>query len=259
MPITPAGQRLDVDVLWIDSKEADAPLIVFLHEGLGSLAIWDDFPLRLCQATGCRGLVYSRYGYGRSTPRPAHADWPCDYMAREAQEILPVLLAALGIDSRRDKLILFGHSDGGTIALQYAGAYPTSPAGIIVLAPHAFTEEIGRARIVQLQQAYAEGPLRDKLACLHEDPDAVFWSWSRLWLSPQFRAWNILAELPAISCPVLAIQGRQDQYGTLDQLDQIKRHVPQAELLVLDHCRHVPHQDQPQAVIAASAAFVASL
>lgn len=248
-----------LEFAWIAPERGDAPLIVFLHEGLGSLAIWEDWPQRLCDAAGCRGLVFSRYGYGHSSQRPPQHVWPSDYLTREARDNLPALFAALGIDPARDKPVLFGHSDGGTIALQYAASYPQAVAGVISVAAHVFIESIGRARICHLRTAWHTGGLREKLAHLHDNADGVFNGWTRLWLSPEFQAWNITAELGAISCPLLAVQGRQDQYGTLAQLDAIKRHVPQTELLILEACRHIPHLDQPQALLDGSLHFLHSL
>lgn len=250
---------IELEIQWIARERRDARLIVFLHEGLGSVAIWGDWPQRLCDATGCRGLVFSRYGYGHSTPRPANQDWPHDYLEYEAKIALPALFAALGIDPMRDQPILFGHSDGGTIALLFAAAFPNIPAAIVILAPHVFTEAVGRARILQLQKSYDNGALREKLAQLHDDPDGVFWGWSRLWVAPDYQPWNITALLSSIACPVLMVQGRQDQYGTLDQLEAIKEQVPHAHILVLEECRHVPHLEQPQALLAATAGFLQTI
>jgi pimeloyl-ACP methyl ester carboxylesterase len=248
----------ELEFRWIAPERNAAPLIIFLHEGLGSLAIWEDWPQRLCDAAGCRGLVYSRYGYGHSSQRPQQQDWPHDYLEREAREILPAFLQALGVDTAREKIILFGHSDGGTIALLYAAAFPQAVACVITLAAHVFTESIGHARISYLQSVWQTGGLREKLARLHADPDGVFHGWSKLWLAADFQSWNITSALATITCPVLTVQGRQDQYGTLVQLDAIKRQVPQAEILVLENCRHVPHQEQPQALLEACTRFLHS-
>lgn len=253
------GQTVQLELEWISSELTAAPLIIFLHEGLGSVHMWEDWPSRLCKATGCRGLVYSRYGYGRSSPRPSDQTWPVDYLEDEARAGLPALMKALNIDVVRDRPILFGHSDGGSIALLYAAAFPESLAGIIVVAPHVFAEEIGLTRIKYLQQAYTTGPLRDKLAGFHTDPDAVFWGWSNRWLAPDFRAWNITFLLAGISCPTLAVQGAQDQYGGMGHLYEIQRHVPECELVVLEDCRHVPHQEQPEALVKTVGRFLTGL
>lgn len=239
------GEVVELEVALIGSGPR---LIVFLHEGLGSLASWGDWPDVLCAATNCRGLVYSRYGYGHSSTRPAGAPWPHDYLDIEARTCLPALLHALGIDAVREPPVLFGHSDGATIALQYAAAFPGAAAAVIVLAPHLFVEPVARARIAQLRARWADGRLRARLAQLHADPDGVFMGWSGCWLDPAFAHWRISATLGSIACPALAIQGTLDQYGTLAQLHDLQRHVPQAELLVLEGCHHVPHEEQPDAV-----------
>jgi pimeloyl-ACP methyl ester carboxylesterase len=228
-----------------------ARLIVFLHEGLGSLAGWGNWPGTLCAATACRGLLFSRYGYGRSQRRPPHQEWPHDYLGIEAREHLPALLDALGIDAWREPPVLFGHSDGATIALQYAAAFPQSAAAIIVLAPHLFVEPIARARIEQLRNGWGDGPLRARLARLHDDPEGVFLGWSACWTAPAFQDWNVGDELAAIRCPTLAVQGTLDQFGSLVQLAELRRKVPRAELLVLDACRHVAHEERPEEVRAA--------
>jgi pimeloyl-ACP methyl ester carboxylesterase len=242
-------------------------LIVFLHEGLGSLAGWGDWPRTLCAASNCRGLVFSRYGYGRSQRRPRREDmqdapdqaWPFDYLGVEARGHLPALLTALGIDPAQAPPVLFGHSDGAAIALQYAAAFPQSAAAIIVLAPHLFVEPIARARIEQLRMGWRDGRLRARLARLHNDPEGVFTGWSGCWTAPAFQDWNISAELEAIRCPTLAVQGTLDQYGSLAQLAEIRRRVPQAELLVLDGCRHVAHEERPEEVCAAVIDFLSRL
>jgi pimeloyl-ACP methyl ester carboxylesterase len=232
---------------------AGARVIVFLHEGLGSRAGWGDWPRVLCAATGCRGLVYSRAGYGHATPRPAGEPWPSDYLGIEARLHLPALLRDYAIDPQ--DVILFGHSDGATIALEYAAAFPQT-AAVIVLAPHLFVEPVAVARIAAMRARWPDGRLRAKLAQLHDDPDGVFLGWSGCWLAPAFQSWHVT--VTAIRCPVLAIQGTLDQYGTLAQLDALQRQVPQTQTLVLDGCHHVPHEEQPDAVRAAVVAFLAA-
>ncbi|MDB5916721.1 MAG: alpha/beta hydrolase [Massilia sp.] len=244
--IHPAGGAITLEVESIGAARAGARRMVFLHEGLGSLARWGDWPRALCDAAGCRGLVFSRHGYGRSQTRPP--PWPSDYLDVEAHENLPALFKALGIDPVLERPILFGHSDGATIALQYAAAFPDAVEAIVVLAPHLFTEQVARERIEQLRRGWHDGRLRAWLAQWHMDADAVFQGWSGCWLSPQFERWNISASLAAIRCPVLAVQGALDQYGTLEQLAELRRKVPHAELLVLDACRHTPHEEQPETV-----------
>jgi len=244
---------------WIAPERRDAPLLVFLHEGLGSISMWKDWPQRACQAAGCRGLVFSRYGHGQSTPRQAGERRSVQYLHDEARDALPALLAALGVDTGRDRPVLFGHSDGGTIALLYAAMYPQAVAGIVVAAPHIFVEDITVANIAVARQAYLETDLPAKLGRHHIDADSAFWAWNDTWLSPPFRGWNIEASLPDIRCPVLAMQGVDDEYGTLEQIRGIRRGAPQTRVLEIPDCGHSPHKDQPQVVIAAVTGFVAGL
>ncbi|HKX43604.1 MAG TPA: alpha/beta hydrolase [Burkholderiaceae bacterium] len=243
---------LKLELAWVGPPAAAAtrPTIVFLHEGLGSVAMWKDFPARLCETLGLRGLVYSRYGYGRSTPKPPHECWAPDFMHRQAHEVLPALLAALRIE----RPVLFGHSDGGSIALLHAARFDA--AGVIALAPHLFVEDVAIASIEKARDAYATGDLRDRLAPYHDDPDSAFRGWNDAWLSPAFRAWNIEAEIAAIRCPVLAAQGEDDEYGTLAQIHAIERSLPKTRLLVIPKCGHSPHRDQPDALTAATQRFI---
>ena len=241
---------------WIGAHAPVLPLVVFLHEGLGSLSLWRDFPDRLCAAAGCRGLVYSRPGYGRSTPRIAEEAWGVDFLHRQAHEVLPTLLAALGIDAERDPPWLFGHSDGASIALLYAAAWPQSIAGAVLLAPHIVVEDLAVASIAQARQAYLQTDLRERLARHHDDPDSAFWGWNDIWLHPPFKQWSIEDEIATITCPLLAIQGLEDEYGTLEQIRGIARRLPQTRLLELRDCAHSPQRDQPDAVIAAATAFL---
>ena len=248
------GCAVRIEHEWIARERGHAPLVVFLHEGLGSLAMWKDFPQRLCDAAGCRGLVYSRPGYGRSTPRAAEEAWGLDFMHRQAHEVLPALLHALGLGG--EPVWLFGHSDGGSIALLYAARFVDQVAGAIVLAPHIVVEDLSVASIEQARVAYQDTDLRARLARYHDDPDSAFWGWNSIWLHPPFRDWSIEDEIAAIACPLLAVQGRDDEYGTLEQIRGIARRVPQTELLVLDDCGHSPQRDQPEALIAAATAFI---
>lgn len=250
--LTDAGAPLRIEYEWTGSAGADAPVMVFLHEGLGSVAMWRDFPQRLCDAAGVRGLVYSRPGYGRSTPRPPQQRWQPDFMHRQAREVLPALLAQLGVD----RPWLFGHSDGGSIALLHAAAFPDALRGAIVLAPHILVEEVSVASIEKARQAYLQTDLKQRLARYHDDPDSAFFGWNDIWLDPAFRHWSIEEEIAAIRCPLLAIQGMADEYGTLEQVRGIARRLPHARLLELPACGHSPHKDQPQAVIAAVREFV---
>ena len=252
------GRRVRIEHAWLRRERTGAPLVVFLHEGLGSVAMWRDFPARLCEAAGARGLVYSRPGYGRSTPRPHGEKWGVDFMHLQAREVLPALLTALGINAATDKPWLFGHSDGGSIALIHAALFPDRVAGVIVAAPHIFVEDISVTSIAKTREVYLTTDLRSKLARYHDDVDSAFWGWNDIWLDPAFRTWNIEALLPKISCPVLAIQGVDDEYGTMSQIDGIAKQLPQAHLLKLGNCGHSPHRDQADAVIDAVKTFVAS-
>lgn len=253
------GRPVRIEHRWIERERgAGAPLIVFLHEGLGSVAMWRDFPDRLCAALGCRGLVYSRPGYGRSTPRPPQERWDVDFMHRQAVEVLPALLDALGVDAVADKPVLFGHSDGASIALLYAARFPDRLRSAVVLAPHILVESISVASIDKARQAYRHGDLRERLSKYHDDPDSAFWGWNDAWLHPPFRHWSIEAELGAIRCPLLAVQGLDDEYGTLEQIHGIARRAPHTQLLELAACGHSPHRDQADRVLAATSTFIAA-
>jgi pimeloyl-ACP methyl ester carboxylesterase len=254
-----ATERLEV--LRISPERAGRTL-VFLHEGLGSVAAWRDFPRTLCDRLGAPGLVYSRRGYGQSSPLPAPRQ--SDYLHREAHEVLPALLAAFGIAAP----LLVGHSDGGSIALLYAAREtddPTTlPAAIAIMAPHVLVEEVTLQGIRAARIAWGvggpQGKLQSALADLHADATSAFFGWNDAWLAPEFAHWNIEREIERITCPVLAIQGEQDQYGTMDQLDRIARAVSgPCRLLKLDRCGHAPHRDQPEAVIDAIAQLYGEL
>jgi pimeloyl-ACP methyl ester carboxylesterase len=232
---------------------AERHCIVFLHEGLGSVAAWRDFPDQLCSACGLDGLVYSRPGYGRSTPRAAGEHWDARYLHRQAQDILPALLAALDICQPW----LFGHSDGASIALLHAAAFPAQIAGCIALAPHVFVETKGLDGIRRARRAYESGALREPLQRLHDDTDSAFYGWCNAWLAPGFRHWAIEADIATLRCPLLLVQGEDDGYGTLEQIDSIVRVVPHARRLVLANCGHIPQRDAPATVIRATAHFMA--
>lgn len=229
------------------------PTLLLLHEGLGCVAMWRHFPERLAAASGCRVLVWSRAGYGGSAPRPEPRG--TDYMHREALESLPAFIAALGIE----RPVLVGHSDGGSIALIFAGAFPDVPRAIAVMAPHEFVEEETLAGIRVAREAWATSDLPVKLGRYHPDVQRVFFDWNDTWLSPAFRDWNIEEYLPRIRCPVLALQGEDDEYATMRQIEVIAEQVPGTQLLKLADCGHSPHRDQEAAVLSALAAFVAAL
>lgn len=247
------NNTISIEYRWVGGPRPDGPLMVFLHEGLGSVSTWRDYPERLCEAGAYRGLVYSRYGYGRSTPR--REPFPPDYLDREAREGLPAFLQAVGAGA--EKPWLFGHSDGASIALLYAARFPDRIAGVIALAPHIFIEDITIAGLTEARAQYLTGDLKQRLARHHADPDSAFWGWSDTWLHPAARGWNIEYMLPAIRCPVLAIQGFEDDYATMAQLDRIKQFVPQTDLLKLAACGHAPHRDQARVVTMAVVDFIA--
>jgi len=235
------------------STSVSASPIVLLHEGLGSVALWRGFPAQLAQATGSEVIVYSRHGYGRSAPLTAPR--AVRYMHDEALTDLPAILDTL----RVEQPILLGHSDGGSIALIYAGAHPGAVRGIVTLAPHVRVEDISVTSIAAAKVTYETTDLRSRLARYHDDVDGVFWGWNRIWLDPAFRNWNIEEYLPAIDCPVLAIQGEQDEYGTMEQIERIAHGARSVELLKLAQCRHSPHREQPEQVLTCVTNWMARL
>ncbi len=251
-----AGQPVRIEHTWVGERNDHSPLIVFLHEGLGSVSMWRDFPERLCGAVKGRGLVYSRPGYGLSTPRDTDEHWSPDFMHRQAREVLPALLAALGVDAVASPPWLFGHSDGGSIALLYAAMFPGQLRGAIVVAPHILVEDLSITSIEQARVAYLQGDLRQRLARHHADVDSAFWGWNGIWLNPAFREWQITGALRDIRAPLLAVQGVDDEYGTLLQIRGIQAQLPHTQLLELAACGHSPHRDQPQLLIEAASVFI---
>jgi pimeloyl-ACP methyl ester carboxylesterase len=243
-----AGARLEVER--IDVGRARVAPIVMLHEGLGSVAMWKDFPHRVAHAANRDVVVYSRAGYGRSSA--ARLPRGVRYMHDEALVVLPGLLDALSIG----RPILFGHSDGGSIALIHAAAAHRPVAGLALMAAHVLVEDISIAGIAAAKIAWRTTDLRAKLARYHDDVDAAFTGWNDIWLDPAFRAWNIEDHVREVRCPVLAIQGEDDEYGTFDQVERIARLAPDVELVRLSDCRHCPHRDQPDAVLDALVRFV---
>lgn len=238
----------------IAAARRNAPTLVFLHEGLGCVGMWRDFPDRVAAATGCGALIYSRFGYGASDP--AALPRPLRYMHDEALVALPEILRAAAIGPH----VLIGHSDGGSIALIHAGGAATPDLkGVVTLAAHVFVEDISVTSIAVAREQWERGDLRARLARWHGDNvDCAFLGWNRAWLDPAFRAWNIEEFLPDIHVPVLVIQGEDDEYGTLDQIESIRKGCG-AEPLVLPECGHSPPRDQPDAVIAAIGRFLAPL
>jgi pimeloyl-ACP methyl ester carboxylesterase len=247
-----AGHTLAYE--WIEVGGTDRPVLVFLHEGLGSIRQWRDFPARVANATGCNALVYDRYGYGQSEvlvePRRS-----IRFMHEEALEALPQVLAALGIQAP----ILVGHSDGASIALIHAGA-GHAVRGLALMAPHVFVEPICTESIVEARRQFETTDLPQRLGRHHRDPRRTFYLWADVWLDPAFPGWNIEEYLPGVACPVLAIQGQDDQYGTMAQLEAIARQLRgPCTLVKLEACGHSPFRDQPSASQAAIARFVDGL
>jgi pimeloyl-ACP methyl ester carboxylesterase len=244
---TVGGRRLETAEWAGDGRRP----LVLLHEGLGSVGLWRDFPTALAAATGRRVVAFSRYGHGRSEP-PPHPRTPAFFHA-EALDVLPALLAQL----RLEEPILVGHSDGASIALIHAGHHPVT--GIALLAPHAFVEDVTVAEIRAARERYTDGDLRARMARHHDDVDAAFWGWCDVWLDPAFRDWNLEEDAARVTCPALLIQGRDDPYGTLAQIDRIEARVrgPVRRLVVLGG--HSPHLEASEEVLAALAAFAEGL
>ena len=231
-------------------EESGAEPIVLLHEGLGSVSMWRDFPSALATRTGRRVMAYSRFGHGRSdrSARPHTTD----FMHEEAA-LLPRVLDAAEID----RAVLFGHSDGGSIALIAAALSPARVAALILEAPHVFVEDLSVASIERTTATYETADLRARLARHHDDVDAAFRGWSDVWLNPEFRAWNLEEFLPRITCPTLLIQGEDDEYGTLRQVEAIQQQASgRVERLVLAKCGHSPHRDRPEDVLLAAESFL---
>ncbi|WP_077560626.1 alpha/beta hydrolase [Polaromonas sp. C04] len=259
------GVQLEVRQIEAAAGEQRRAPIVFLHEGLGSVAMWRDWPDQVCLATGRAGVVYSRRGYGRSDPVPdvrgASSEreglrvgrLQPDYMHREAWEVLPELLRVLQID----KPVLLGHSDGASIALLYASRYPVQAC--IVLAPHVIVEDISVRSIAQARTAYESGDLRERLARYHADVDCAFWQWNDIWLDEAFRSFDIRGDCQRIRAPVLAIQGVDDAYGTMQQIDQIRTTGEHCVLQKLEQCGHSPHRDQTALTTQLIADFLAPI
>ena len=253
---TASHGSLQIEYRWLNPTLRDAPIAVFLHEGLGSISMWKDWPQTLCDQLGVRGLVYSRPGYGRSTPRSHNAKWPVNFMSIQAHEILPEVLNALDVDmAERHRLWLIGHSDGASIALLYASEFPGALAGAVVIAPHVFVEDISIESITAAKVAYQITDLRAKLSRHHGDVDSAFYGWNDIWLNPAFRAWSIVDRLPAIRRPLLAIQAYDDHYGTMAQIESIAQHVPGTKLVQLERGGHSPHRDECETLTNAIVSF----
>lgn len=241
-----------IEYRWTSPDAAPGgPPLVFLHEGLGCVATWRRFPDAVARACGRRGLVYSRYGYGGSGP--AAVPRPVGYLHDEATHVLPALLHRLSTD----RPVLVGHSDGASIALLHAAAHPV--AALVLMAPHVFVEPETLAGIEAARESYREGGLARRLAGFHDDAETAFRSWTGVWLSEEFRTWNIEGALRHVRCPVLLIQGDGDQYGTVRQLEAIEAGVTgPVQRVLLPRCGHSPHLEQPAATRDAVADFLAT-
>jgi pimeloyl-ACP methyl ester carboxylesterase len=252
-PLIAGGKRLEYACY--GPPPAEAPTLVMLHEGLGCAALWRDIPRQIAEATGWGVVAFSRAGYGQSDP--ADLPRPLDYMTREAVEVLPQVLDAIGVR----RAVLMGHSDGATIAAIHAGSVSDHRIrGLILMAPHFFTEAMGLAEIARAGEAYLTGDLRARMAKYHRDPDNAFRGWNDSWLAPGFAAWNVAEVIDYIRVPVLAIQGRADPYGTLAQIDEIEtRSYAPVDTVILNDCGHAPHLDQPAQTLAAIGDFLARL
>ena len=255
LPI-PCRYRIDghwLEAASIEARDSTIPTIVMLHEGLGSVSHWKDFPRILAEATGAGVFLYSRYGHGGSDaleePRSV------SYMHHEAQVVLPEILQKAGIE----RPLLLGHSDGASIAILYAGMFPNSPVGLILEAPHVFVEDITVTSIAQARVLYQETDLPRRLGRYHSNVDSLFWGWNNIWLDPRFRDWNIESYLESIRCPVLVLQGAQDEYGTTKQIEAIQRRIPSTSAILLDDCKHAPHRDRCDATLSAIRCFLFAL
>ena len=242
--------RLRLEAAVFGPPPQAAPTIVLLHEGLGSAGLWRDFPARLAAATGFGALAYSRAGYGRSSPIALPR--PLDYMTREAVETLPRVLDAVGVE----RLVLVGHSDGGSIAAVYAGAFDDKRlSGLALIAPHFFAEAEGLRAIRAAERAFETGDLRARLEKHHADVEGAFYGWSRAWLDADFTRWSIADCIDGWRVPALVVQGDADPYGTLRQVEEIRRRAGSLETLILPGCKHAPQFERPAETLAAIAGF----
>jgi len=243
-----------VERTWIPAVRAGSPTLLFLHEGLGSLALWRDFPPALALATGFGALTYSRLGNGFSEPL-AHARTP-SYMHDEALVELPRLMD----EERVERAVLVGHSDGASIAILYAAHHPDRVAALVLEAPHVFVEDLSVRSIATIRTQYESSDLRERIARHHTNGDATFYGWNDIWLSPEFRDWNIEQETTRLRAPSFLIQGAADEYGTLAQIDAIAHRSPApVDRLILANCGHTPHRDRPQFVVSAIAGWLEAL
>jgi pimeloyl-ACP methyl ester carboxylesterase len=254
MPFASAAGR-SINYEWINQGASGKPALVFLHEGLGSIKQWRDFPRKVSAATGCPALVYDRYGYGQSDVLQ-EARRKIGFMHDEALAALPEFLKNVKVENP----ILVGHSDGASIALIHAGA-GHAVRGVVAMAPHVFIEPACLSSIEKAARAFETTDLAEKLGRYHRDARRTFYGWADVWLDAEFKWWDIREDyLPSVRCPVLAIQGRDDEYGTMQQLDDLKRQVGgPCQLLKLQACGHAPFKDQPDRVLVAIEDFVRTI
>jgi pimeloyl-ACP methyl ester carboxylesterase len=244
-----------IEIQWHLKGQKDHPVLIFLHEGLGCTRMWKDFPLKVSQNTGCPALIFSRFGYGNSDPCPLL--WKLNFMHKEAVRILPEIIKKLQIKN----YLLIGHSDGGSIGIIFAGSQYGKKLkglkGLITMAAHVFCEQITVDCIQQAKTNYKHHDFRQGLEKYHgSNTDNAFWGWNNVWLNPRFINWNIEKYLNRIKVPMLAIQGKDDQYGTQKQIESIKSRVEHAETCLIEDCRHSPHQDQPEKVLKLMVQFI---
>jgi pimeloyl-ACP methyl ester carboxylesterase len=243
-----------IETLRIPAGRPGGATLVFLHEGLGSLALWRDFPAKVAGRTGLGALIYSRRGNGFSEPLPQPRT--PQYMHDEALVELPQLLAA----ERIGEVVLVGHSDGASIASIYAAENPERVRALVLEAPHVFVEELSVESIAAIRELYETTPLRERVGRHHTDGDATFYGWNDIWLAPEFRDWNIEASLARVRAPILAIQGANDEYGTLAQIESIaNRTAGPVDRLILAGCGHAPHRDRPEFVAGTIAGWIGAL
>lgn len=232
------GHRLES--IRIAPMHPSMPTVVFLHEGLGSVRHWRDFPGRVAARTGAGVFVYSRHGHGNSTALDAPRT-PA-YMHHEAEVVLPAILEQAGIH----RPVVLGHSDGASIAIIYAGRFPAGPSALILEAPHVIVEGVTVENIALARTAYETTDLPTRLGRYHSDVNSMFWGWNNIWLDPAFRTWNIEHYVNTIACPTLVIQGADDEYGTVEQVRRMQARMPSLEFNLVPNCRHAPHRDQPE-------------
>jgi pimeloyl-ACP methyl ester carboxylesterase len=249
-----SGHRLEY--IDLPAHQIERPPLILLHEGLGSVSMWREFPAQLAAVTGCRTVAYSRYGFGRSSPR--REPYNVRFMHDESLNVLPELRAKLRIE----RPVLIGHSTGASMSLIHAGAGNWEVAGVVVMAPLCFVEEFNLESIRNARTVFETTDMKQKLARYHDDAEAVFWGWNDIWLNPDFKTWSLEEYLPGIRCPVLGILGEDDEYSTRRQLDLIAHKAvnsPDVDLLYLADCRHSPHRDQPEVVLEAITHFIDGL